>query len=106
MQHTYTITRELPPLGACGWIVNTGIPAIPIGRSNLETVGFSVDINVQAELLEGTGRGQHASGEHEEENGGGWDLHIDFGLGGFVRRLMNVREVITILILSLDNSDC
>lgn len=84
MQHTYTVTLVLHALGAWDWSWQTAAQARPTGRPNLGTVVFSVDINVQAELLAGTGRGQHGSGEHEEKNGGGWDLHVDFGLGGFV----------------------
>ena len=54
-----------------------------------ETAGFVVDINAKAELLAGTGRGQHGSGVKIKDNESGWDLHV--GSGSAVRAL-NIDE--------------
>ncbi len=80
MEHTYAIFLGiLLPRGATRVHRKTGIPAIVFTR---ETAGFLVDIDAKAELLEGTGRGQHGSGVKIKDNESGWDLHVGSGSGG------------------------
>ena len=63
------------------WLRETDLCARALGSPNLETAhaGPVVDTDIETELLAGTGRGEHGSGEHVKPKGqgGGSDLHLE-----------------------------
>ena len=62
MEHTYAKFPGLPVPGAFSLLRETDPQTNITSRLSLETAGFLLDINAEAELLAGTGRGQHGSG--------------------------------------------
>lgn len=86
MEHTYAKSPGIEVRGAFRLTRKTGLPA---KKSSRETAGFLVDINAKAELLAGTGRGQHGSGVKIKDNESGWDLHVS---SGSARGPLNIDE--------------